>query len=112
VLIISDVLSVSAGNESTCAITAGGLGWCWGRNDRGQLGVGSVSDKSVPNPVFLLPVNQHSGDLLSFTKIAAGGTMHACGLADRAIFCWGTGDRGALGGRGSFVTQPQRVRNP
>ena len=108
---IADVVSVSAGRENSCAITRGGLGWCWGRNDNGQLGVGTVVDKPFATPLYLFPVHLHSSDLLSFTKIAAGGETHACGVAERSVFCWGTGRDGALGGHAAFATQPQRVRN-
>jgi alpha-tubulin suppressor-like RCC1 family protein len=111
VLHVQDAAQVSAGAQNTCARSRSGLGWCWGRNDGGQLGVGTVTDMSVATPVYLLPLTLHVGDLLSFTKIAAGGDSHVCGLADGAIFCWGSGPRGQLGGRGTFVTQPQRVRD-
>jgi alpha-tubulin suppressor-like RCC1 family protein len=111
VLFLADAASISAGVNNTCARSRNGLGWCWGRNDAGQLGIGTVTDMSVPTPVYLLPLNLHVGDLLSFSKIAAGGTSHVCGLADDAVFCWGTGANGQLGGRGPFVTQPQRVRD-
>jgi alpha-tubulin suppressor-like RCC1 family protein len=108
---ITDVVSVSAGAEKSCAVTRGGLGWCWGRNESGQLGVGSVTDMSVPTPLYLFPVHLHSNDLLRFDRISAAGETHACGVAERSVFCWGTGRSGALGGHGAFATQPQRVRN-
>jgi alpha-tubulin suppressor-like RCC1 family protein len=108
---IADVVSITAGRENSCAVTRGGLGWCWGRNEAGQLGVGSVNDMSVPTPLYLFPVHLHSNDLLAFSKIAAGGDTHVCGVAERSVFCWGTGRTGALGGHGPFATQPQRVRN-
>ena len=43
--------SLSAGGAHTCGIDAGGGLWCWGRNDRGQLGDGSREERSVPVPV-------------------------------------------------------------
>src|SRR5205823_2394087 len=42
-------VEIAAGDYHTCARTAAGAVWCWGRNDRGQLGIGSKgSPKSVP----------------------------------------------------------------
>jgi Regulator of chromosome condensation (RCC1) repeat len=33
--------TITAGFDQTCAIRTGGTLWCWGLNDRGQLGIGS-----------------------------------------------------------------------
>ena len=33
--------TITAGFAHTCAIRSGGRLWCWGWNDRGQLGIGS-----------------------------------------------------------------------
>jgi alpha-tubulin suppressor-like RCC1 family protein len=38
----SNVLEVSAGDFSTCARKSDGTLWCWGRNDNGQLGDGTI----------------------------------------------------------------------
>jgi alpha-tubulin suppressor-like RCC1 family protein len=43
------VTQVSAGSEYTCAASAAGAGSCWGRNEFGQLGDGSTTDR--PRPV-------------------------------------------------------------
>ena len=40
-----------AGRPHTCGLTAGGIAFCWGRNDSGQLGSGEISSQSVPLPV-------------------------------------------------------------
>ena len=43
--------SLSAGLEFTCGISTGGNGYCWGDNQRGQLGTGNRKNYSVPTPV-------------------------------------------------------------
>jgi alpha-tubulin suppressor-like RCC1 family protein len=102
--------SISAGHRNSCAIDQTGLGWCWGWNDSGQLGIGSLQSSAFPNPILLFPHRQSTGDLLAFTTLAPGGSSHACGVADGSVFCWGTGRNGELGNRArSFATQPQRV---
>ena len=109
VLFIEEVTAVTAGHGNSCAIAAGGQAFCWGRNDVGQLGIGSLTSTTSPEAVNLFPRQSHSGDFLAFTKLEAGGTSHVCGLADDSVFCWGTGPHGELGNRRSFATQPQRV---
>jgi len=44
----SNVRSVSVGASSTCAVTLAGKSYCWGRNDQGQLGDGTNTDRSQP----------------------------------------------------------------
>jgi hypothetical protein len=39
---------ITAGDHHTCARVANGLTYCWGRNDHGQLGDGTRTDRSVP----------------------------------------------------------------
>ena len=36
-----------------CALLAAGAVKCWGRNDQGQLGVGSTTDQTNPQGVTL-----------------------------------------------------------
>ncbi len=46
---------VSAGVLHTCGATTGGEVWCWGSNQRGEIGDGSYTDRS--EPVFVLDVD-------------------------------------------------------
>jgi len=46
VLNLTDAVSVSAGNHHTCALTARREVWCWGSNDRGELGDGSAEHEA------------------------------------------------------------------
>lgn len=45
--------AVAAGFEHTCGVTKNGDVLCWGRNDRGQIGDGSTTDRPTPVVVAL-----------------------------------------------------------
>jgi len=47
----ADWASLSAGGDSACALRENGSLWCWGRNHRGQLGVGDTDDRMSPTRV-------------------------------------------------------------
>jgi alpha-tubulin suppressor-like RCC1 family protein len=41
-------VAVSAGEAHACGVTTSGGVYCWGRNDRGQLGDGTMTGRSAP----------------------------------------------------------------
>jgi alpha-tubulin suppressor-like RCC1 family protein len=43
--------AIATGGDVTCAILVDGTLWCWGRNDEGQLGDGSMIDRPTPKQV-------------------------------------------------------------
>jgi alpha-tubulin suppressor-like RCC1 family protein len=84
--------AVSAGREHTCGLHEGGDVFCWGGNDHGQLGIGSLEDVEAPAAV---------GGALRAVTVSAGG-RHTCAVAnDGAAFCWGLNDHGQLGDGGA-----------
>jgi alpha-tubulin suppressor-like RCC1 family protein len=82
--------SVSVGGESTCGLTVGGVAYCWGRDDHGELGNGTSTFAATTAPVAV------SGGR-TFTAISAG-VGFACGTAPTtAAYCWGFNGQGNLG---------------
>jgi alpha-tubulin suppressor-like RCC1 family protein len=80
--------SVEAGGEHTCGITSSHEAYCWGRNDRGQLGIGGRTDRYVPTLV--------KGGY-GFVQVSAG-AFHTCGVSTNTeTYCWGLNDHGQLG---------------
>lgn len=83
---------VYVGNFFTCALTAAGAPWCWGRGVQGAIGNGGNTDQFAPVAV--------SGGK-TFTRMFLGWGGAACALeASGAAWCWGQGGSGALGDGG------------
>lgn len=53
--VLSDVVAVAPGLRHVCARKADNTVWCWGKNDRGQLGDGTTVDSPFPVKVTGLP---------------------------------------------------------
>jgi alpha-tubulin suppressor-like RCC1 family protein len=73
---------LTIGNDHTCGLTQQGVAWCWGTNDRGQLGSGQpgLVARATPAPV--------AGNLV-FSSIDAR-METTCGITtDGKAYCWG-----------------------
>ena len=95
------LVSLVAGGEHTCGLTAAGAAYCWGSNSNGQLGNGTIGGTFVPaGPV--------SGGL-TFVVLSAGGS-HTCGVTPNgSIYCWGSNSSGQLGD-GTLIDRAKPVR--
>lgn len=97
--------SLSAGGDNTCALTAAGAAYCWGRNDSGQVGDGSTDARPRPTPV---------GGASRYASVSVG-SRHVCGLTLRGdVECWGRNDVGQVGvaNAEAAVRSPTRVPLP
>jgi alpha-tubulin suppressor-like RCC1 family protein len=82
--------TIVGGDWHTCALNSSGDAYCWGVNDKGQLGNGSATGPSSSVPVAV-------AGALKFISLAATGD-HTCGLvASGAAYCWGKNDFGQFG---------------
>lgn len=83
-----DFASVAAGLDHSCAISADGTAYCWGRGPTGALGADSVT--SAIHPLAVLTD-------LRFASVTAG-EEHTCAIdVQGAEYCWGDGSQGQLG---------------
>ena len=55
--IMDDVIAISAGGYHSLAIKSDGSLWTWGLNDRGQLGDGTIENKTTPVKIMDLYVS-------------------------------------------------------
>lgn len=91
-------VQITVGETVTCAIDSLRAGYCWGRNEKGDVGDGSRISKRAPSAV-----------LGGFRwKTLAAGSSRACGVTiEGKAYCWGNQFRGALGnGVYSFDPRP------
>lgn len=97
--------ALAAGGDSTCAVDSKQNTYCWGRNDKGQLGDGSQKMSNVPVMV----------DIKARIVQIAVGYNHVCALDNVGqVYCWGDGEYGQLG-HGIWVDKqltPVKVQFP
>ncbi|CAE7499100.1 Herc4 [Symbiodinium necroappetens] len=91
-------VGVAAGYSHTCARLDDGTVKCWGRNNYGQLGLGTTDDRGDGS--------SEMGDYLPAVALGTGrsavevtaGSYHTCArLDDGSVKCWGSNSYGVLG---------------
>lgn len=82
------VLQMAGGRAHTLALLEDGTAWAWGDNQYGQLGDGTLIDRSAPVRVALdVPI----------AAVAAGSNHSVALTQDGDVYTWGANDRGQLG---------------
>ena len=121
---VFEAVALTGGSAQTCGIDQDARAWCWGWNDRGQLGDGTTDDSLVPVRAdgegwvtLSTGYEQTCGVRTDSTAWCWGagspeperlpGTgwesvvvrqLHSCGVRDDGgIWCWGENDYGQLG---------------
>lgn len=96
------IVQVAAGADDACAVLSDGRVQCWGANQAGQLGDGTMAPSTHPVEVV---------GITTATSVTVGGD-HVCAvLADTTVRCWGAGSQGQLGNGTltNFQTTPVTV---
>lgn len=85
---LTGVTEISGGRMHVCVLRSDSTVYCWGRNETGELGDGTMISKSVP---------VRSGDIDTATQVSAG-EYHSCArLQDGTAQCWGAAAFGQVG---------------
>jgi len=87
--------TIAAGGGHTCAVSLDGIGYCWGGNWHGQLGVGDRDGDGSAPCCYRLPRPIRT-ELRLRVAVAAG--ISSCAVAmDGKAYCWGSPQEGRLG---------------
>jgi RNA polymerase sigma factor (sigma-70 family) len=93
------VQTIAAGSSHTIALRADGTLWAWGRNQYGQLGIGTFAT----NLYYGTNTPQRIGSDTNWQAVSAGWKHTLALRADGTLWAWGRNDDGQLG-IGTFTT--------
>lgn len=80
--------TISTGESYTIAIKTNGTLWTWGSNQQGQLGDGTIANRSLPTQI---------GTATNWQSVSAG-DIHALAIkTDGTLWAWGNNQYGQLG---------------
>ncbi|MDR1969834.1 MAG: hypothetical protein LBQ11_00600 [Candidatus Nomurabacteria bacterium] len=88
------ILSISAGNNHTCAIASDNQAYCWGGNTYSQIGDNtSGTNRLAPTAVYI------GGILTDKTVLSiSASSVHTCAIAsNNQAYCWGWNSTGQIG---------------
>ncbi|HCU70494.1 MAG TPA: hypothetical protein DIC35_01920, partial [Candidatus Moranbacteria bacterium] len=92
--VLSNVISVSAGEGYSLALKSDGTVWSWGKNTVGQLGDNTIVEKHYPVQVLGVGGVEF---LSSVASISAGASYALAVKSDGTVVAWGKNDSGQLG---------------
>lgn len=84
---------LAVGNDHACVLLDDGAVHCWGRNNRGQLGLGDIDTVGVDDtpaavgPVSVLAPDDDSGSTIEW--VGAGDAVSCAILSTGGVRCWG-----------------------
>lgn len=84
------IAKVAVGTLHVCALTTGGDAYCWGNDEHGQLGIGTIA-RNVYEPTLVKGIGEQLAD------IVAGSDFTCAYSIRREVYCWGANAHGQLG---------------
>jgi alpha-tubulin suppressor-like RCC1 family protein len=95
----------AGGDQTSCLVLGDGSVACWGSNNHGQLGDGTMVERFTPGPV-LLPSGIQGNAIFATTD----GSSFFLQTTNYTVYAWGRNDKGQLGdGARTDRSTPVRV---
>ena len=93
------IVDIALGEHHSCALDEQGSVWCWGDNEKGQLGIGQAGittreGATTSNTPLLV------GRLTGMTNITSGISSTCARSSGGQVYCWGENHGGQLGNGG------------
>jgi alpha-tubulin suppressor-like RCC1 family protein len=102
------IVGISANQDHSLAVSAGGKVFSWGSNLFGQLGNGTNERKSIPSPISAVSFGGKA-----VRDVKAGHYHSLARTADGNLYAWGDNNHGELGdGTNAAKAVPVRVSAP
>lgn len=92
--------SVTVGSSVACFLRQDGTLLCWGLNQYGGLGDGTIGGASCPSGNFNYACRATPAPVAGLTNVIAAdaGEFHVCAVrSDGTLWCWGQNGKGQLG---------------
>lgn len=97
-------VAMGAVSSTSCAWTDDGVAWCWGENNRGQVGDGTTTWRTTPVRVH----GDEAGGPLLVDEMVTGSRTSCARAATGEAWCWGLNAQGKLGNGTSAISQALR----
>jgi alpha-tubulin suppressor-like RCC1 family protein len=94
---LGNLVQIATGGGHSCALARDGTAYCWGFNNKGQIGTDVTATPTSTRPVKVAG---------AYIQIATGG-FHSCGIhSDGQVVCWGSGAQNQVGQNGGPFDNP------
>jgi alpha-tubulin suppressor-like RCC1 family protein len=91
---LTNVAQLSVSANFACALKSNGTVYCWGENQKGQLGNNTTTNQNFATQVVGA---NGTGTLQNVEEIGTGNNVVCARKSDGTVWCWGGNDYGQLG---------------